>query len=74
MKTTTAFRAIRSGRQAARNQGGFVVRAVTKSGSLSKVCSRDHTGRYEFTAQEATELQQRLQLLNPGHFWSVVPA
>lgn len=77
MKTTAAFRALTANRKANRieaaNQGGYMVRKVRKDGSLGAV-SKDYTGQSEFTAEAAAEYQQRLQQLNPGSLWQVVPA
>lgn len=72
MKPTAAFRALTSNRKARQNVGGYTVHAVTKSGTPSKAVTPDHTGRTEFTLEQATTLQARLQELNPGRTWAVV--
>lgn len=72
MKPTAAFRALTANRKARRNTGGYTVHAVTKSGAPSKSATRDYTGRHEFTLEQATALQARLQGLNPGYTWVVI--
>ena len=74
MKTTTAFRALNARRIALGNKGGFALRAVTKSGALSKVVHKEYTGHVEFTREHAEAIKARLEGLNPGKFWAVVEA
>jgi hypothetical protein len=74
MKTTAAFSALTAHRIARGNKGGFALRAVTKSGALSKVVFKDYTGHIEFDQEQAEVIKCRLENLNPGKFWSVVAA
>ena len=74
MNTNSAFRALTANRKARQNQGGFTVRAVTKSGAPSKSLSRDYSGQSEFTLERAEALKATLEQNNPGRTWVVLPA
>ncbi len=74
MNPTAAFKALNAIRIARGNKGGFALRAVTKSGALSKVVYKEYTGHVEFTREQAEAIKARLEGLNPGKFWVVVEA
>lgn len=74
MNTNSAFQALTANRKARQNQGGFNVRALTKSGAPSKSLSRDYSGQSEFTLAQAETLKTSLEKNNPGRTWVVLPA
>lgn len=73
MNTNTAFNTLRAINSAKQNTGGYNVFAVTKSGMPSKTASRDYNGQTEFTRENADEVKTRLESLNPGRNWIVLP-
>jgi len=69
-----AFHTLYALRRARQNRGGFTVHRVTRSGAPSQVAVSDHTGQSEFTQEQAQAFKARLEQLNPGRAWVVLPA
>lgn len=71
MDTFHTLYALRRTRQ---NRGGFTIHSVTRSGAPGRVAVSDHTGQSEFTQAQAQAFKERLEQLNPGRTWVVLPA
>ena len=76
IKPTTAFRAYRAASRARANEGkSFMVKALNKDGSVSKMAPTASNWQLDAFATEADAEARREQLegMNPGRHFTVVP-
>ncbi len=76
IKPMTAFRAYRVASRAHANEGkSFMVKALNKDGSVSKMAPTASNWQLEafVSAEDAERRRTQLEAMNPGRRYSVVP-